>query len=124
MLSRVFHVWKGGGRYVHNACANVEIYLPQKVVGQEVALDQLANAVCNHVSLDKPAKPLVISAHGPPGVGKTLTHLHLAKALYNTKPDRDLECPGRGCRGYKVEVYGGVVFEGFVLANTNKECIR
>jgi hypothetical protein len=201
-----------------HACANVERYLPAHVVGQDLALRQLADAVCTHVARHRPllaaagpgeddeedaiapatqnknlaqralsglviggkraadaaggwvgvpfggsrdrrrrrrrrstgqqaagqqqqqqqqqqqadasrqhnSKPLVISVHGPPGVGKTLTHTLLARAIYGrgdpsllsrgrrrggsggggfAGPEslgpQDL-CPGRACRGYRV----------------------
>eukprot|EP00798_Chlamydomonas_sp_ICE-L_P008143 gene8143-1391_t len=49
--------------------------------------------------------PLVISMHGPPGVGKTFTHTLLARALYNKDPAAAAQCPGEDCTGAKV-VYG------------------
>lgn len=59
--------------------------------------------VCHHLTATKrPGRPLIISAHGPPGVGKTLSHQLLARALYNQRPRDGLDCPGRDCRGYKV----------------------
>lgn len=87
---------------MQHACANVERYLPSEVVGQELAVRQLTDAVCHHLAREHPTKPLVISVHGPPGVGKTLTHQLLAWALYNERPRRDLQCPGRHCKGYRV----------------------
>jgi hypothetical protein len=93
----------GQGSFVPQACSNVEAYLAAEVVGQDLAIRQLTDAVCYHISREhKPAKPLIISVHGPPGVGKTLTHQLLARALYNRQPSDALECPGRHCYGYKV----------------------
>lgn len=74
-------------------------------MGQDLAVRQLVDAVCHHLATPHPPKPLVLSAHGPPGVGKTLTHQLLAQALYNKHPEKAVECPGRHCKGYKV-VYG------------------
>jgi DNA polymerase III delta prime subunit len=76
--------------------------LPQEIVGQQLALTQLTDALCHHLSQQRPKKPLVISVHGPPGVGKTYTHLWLARILYNQQPSAALNCPGLDCRGYKV----------------------
>ncbi|GBF93149.1 hypothetical protein Rsub_05880 [Raphidocelis subcapitata] len=94
--------------FVPTACAGAEAYLPAEVVGQDLAVRQLADAVCTHLAA-RPAgrapgagRPLVISAHGPPGVGKTLSHQLLARALYNAAPSERLQCPGKDCRGYKV----------------------
>eukprot|EP00879_Flechtneria_rotunda_P003365 GHRR01003593.1.p1 GENE.GHRR01003593.1~~GHRR01003593.1.p1 ORF type:complete len:369 (+),score=124.57 GHRR01003593.1:1009-2115(+) len=95
----------GSVHFVDNACHNLETILPQQIVGQELALGQLTDAVCHHLSQKHPKKPLVVSVHGPPGVGKTYTHLWLARALYNKKPSAALQCPGLQCKGYKV-VYG------------------
>ncbi|KAF8072817.1 TOR1A [Scenedesmus sp. PABB004] len=95
----------GGAHFVDTACANVERVLPAEVVGQDLALGQLTDAVCHHLSQPRPKKPLVLSVHGPPGVGKTYSHLWLARALYSRRPARGLHCPGPACRGYKV-VYG------------------
>lgn len=80
----------------------MEAVLPQQIVGQELALTHLTESLCHHMSQKQPKKPLVISVHGPPGVGKTYTHLWLARALYNQHPSADLDCPGIHCRGYKV----------------------
>jgi hypothetical protein len=58
-------------------------YVPNELVGQGFALQQLTDAVCDHMAEDSPARPLVLSLHGPPGVGKTLFHRLLAQAVYN-----------------------------------------
>lgn len=88
--------------FVPNACPSVEAYLSAEVVGQELAIRQLTDAVCHHLENKQPGKPLIISAHGPPGVGKTLSHQLLARALYSRRPSELLHCPGKDCRGYKV----------------------
>ena len=72
------------------------------MVGQGLALKQLCDAVCDHVSNENPIKPLVISVHGPPGVGKSMVHQLAARALYNAEPEGDIQCPGIDCPGYKV----------------------
>ena len=83
-------------------CERLEPYLASQMVGQELALQQLADAVCDHVGSANPAKPLVLSAHGPPGVGKSLAHLLMARALYNPDAGAHTQCPGMDCPGYKV----------------------
>lgn len=96
----------GTVHFVDQACDNVEQLLPREVIGQELALSHLTDHLCQHIAQKKPHKPLVISVHGPPGVGKTYTHLWLARALYNKQSGAELDCPGIHCRGYKVG--GGV----------------
>lgn len=96
------HPTTGTVHFVRTACPSVEAVLPREVVGQELALGQLTDAVCHHLAQRHPRKPLVISVHGPPGVGKTYSHLWLARALYNAQPSASLQCPGLHCRGYKV----------------------
>ena len=73
-------------------------------MGQELAVQQACDAICDHLAEEEPQKPLVLSAHGPPGVGKTMMHLLLARALYSKKPSAHLQCPGSQCLGYKVPV--------------------
>jgi Cdc6-like AAA superfamily ATPase len=97
----------GTVRFVDNACANLDALLPQEIVGQELALAQLTDALCHHLSQPRPKKPLVISVHGPPGVGKTYTHLWLARILYSKQPSAALQCPGMHCKGYKVRGWEG-----------------
>lgn len=92
--------------FVPGACGRAEAYLQERVVGQEAALGTLVDALCRHLANPHPRKPLVISAHGPPGVGKTLTHALLARALYSAKPhEAAASCPGPGCPAYTV-LYG------------------
>ena len=88
--------------FVPGACERLEPYLLSQVVGQDLAIRQLTDAVCDHLARENPTKPLVVSAHGPPGVGKSLTHLLAARALYNRRPHQAEQCPGRECPGYKV----------------------
>lgn len=61
---------------------------------QELALLQLRDVVCDHLSHERPRKPLVVSIHGPPGVGKTYFHKLLAEAVYNMTggPGRAAAC--------------------------------
>ena len=85
-----------------NACASVTAALPHVIVGQPAALAAMADAVCDHLAENAAAagsgggkrkrgggggsgskKPLVLSAHGPPGVGKSAAHAVLAAALYS-----------------------------------------
>lgn len=71
-------------------------------MGQDLALRQISDAVCDHLANKAPKKPLVLSLHGPPGVGKSFFHQLAAQALYSPRPHPDLQCPGHDCAGYKV----------------------
>lgn len=75
-------------------------------MGQELALRQATDAICDHLAQPEPIRPLVLSVHGPPGVGKSLSHLMAARALYNRHIHPDLRCPGYDCAGYKVRCGG------------------
>jgi hypothetical protein len=118
----------GPTRFPPGACDRLEAHLAAHLVGQGLAVRQLVDAMCDHVaSLEArdggagataagPSipKPLVLSAHGPPGVGKTLAHALTAAALYappGTHPaDPAWACPGRACPGYRV--FFGLDFGG------------
>lgn len=85
------------------ACARFEPYLNEYLVGQRPAIRVLTDAICDFLEdgastgrMDN--SPLVVSLHGPPGVGKTYFHKLAARALYNAEE----RCPGRGCPAYKV----------------------
>lgn len=95
----------GPAHFSPNACASVSAALPRVVVGQPAALAAIADAVCDHLAENAAVaaaaggrkgeatadvgggggtkKPLVLSAHGPPGVGKSAAHAVLAAALYS-----------------------------------------
>ncbi|KXZ47581.1 hypothetical protein GPECTOR_34g740 [Gonium pectorale] len=117
LIAATLYSMSGTTRFVPDACRNAGSYLPAHVVGQDLAIRQLVDAVCEHLAEPPPGvspsaaravaprKPLLISAHGPPGVGKTFTHTLLARALYNRDPAAAGECPGDGCKGAKV-LYG------------------
>lgn len=45
-------------------------------------------------------RPLVVSLHGPPGVGKSLTHRVLAHTLWRVRDKERHMCPGPACPGY------------------------
>ncbi|KAG1660389.1 hypothetical protein FOA52_007294 [Chlamydomonas sp. UWO 241] len=91
--------------FIPGACDRVDSFVSARVVGQQLAVNQLVDAVCTHLADAHPQRPLVISVHGPPGVGKTYTHTLLARALYSSDPLRASKCPGEDCQGAKV-VYG------------------
>lgn len=93
----------GNINYAPGACERLEPFLSSRILGQEMALRQISDAICDHLAQPEPARPLVLSLHGPPGVGKSMFHLLAAHALYNRQPDRPgLRCPGLDCAGYKV----------------------
>lgn len=92
----------GPAHFSPNACASVSAALPYMIVGQPAALAAIADAVCDHLAENAAVsggrneegkrgrgggggskKPLVLSAHGPPGVGKSAAHAVLAAALYS-----------------------------------------
>lgn len=100
----------GPAHFSPNACASVSAALPYVIVGQPAALAAIADAVCDHLAENAvisggagagrnkgekrggggggggrggSKKPLVLSAHGPPGVGKSAAHAVLAAALYS-----------------------------------------
>ena len=93
-------LFAGHTSFAAGACSSIETYLLSEVVGQELAVQQLSDAICDHMLKEQPQKPLVLSVHGPPGVGKSLSHRLLAQALYDASDDT--ECPGLHCPGYKV----------------------
>lgn len=105
------HVTPGGGagniNFAPGACERLEPYLNSKIVGQELALKQISDAICDHLENPQPARPLVLSLHGPPGVGKSMFHLLAAQALYNKHITPDLQCPGKDCLGYKASRWRG-----------------
>lgn len=70
------------------------------LLGQPTASNALTDAVCDFVETprDDVRKPLVVSLHGSPGVGKSYFHRILARAAYNVTE----ACPGAGCPGYKI----------------------
>lgn len=92
----------GNTQIAPDACTRFEPYLSSHIVGQDLALRQISDAVCDHLANPSPTKPLVLSIHGPPGVGKSMFHQLAAPALYSTKPGPHLRCPGPDCAGYKV----------------------
>jgi hypothetical protein len=93
----------GGPRFAPGACERLEPFLAARVAGQDLALRQLADAVCDHLAAARPPRPLVLSLHGPPGVGKSLTHALAARALFARDPAAPgLRCPGPDCAGYRV----------------------
>ena len=85
------------------ACTRFEPYLNEHLVGQQPAMRVLTDAICDFLDEEANAarmdtSPLVVSLHGPPGVGKTYFHKLAARALYHAEE----RCPGRGCPAYKV----------------------
>lgn len=95
----------GNLSFAPGACERLEPFLASRIVGQELALSQIGDAICDHLAAPEPPRPLVLSLHGPPGVGKSMFHQLAAQALYNRHIRGDLRCPGLDCAGYKV-LYG------------------
>ena len=105
------------------SCKRLRLSLEKEVFGQSFASTQFTSAICDHLwdtTEERPLKPLVMSIHGPPGVGKSFTHFVAAHALYNVTSTltayhqntntnnvntNTIACPGQACSGYRV-VYG------------------
>ena len=98
---------RGPKQYVKGVEERVEGLLDARLLGQPLAVHQVSDAISEHLAQPWPKKPLVMSVHGPPGVGKSLFHYLIGHALYNiTDVDSHTnQCPGRGCPAYKV-VFG------------------
>lgn len=93
----------GNTYFVPEACTNIRDYVAPQIVGQEQAMKLLKASICEHLAKKATNRPLVLSSHGPPGVGKTYTHQLLARAMYNKHPEKDfIQCPGKHCQGYLV----------------------
>ena len=86
------------------ACSRLETHLRHELVGQGPAVEAATDAICAHLADKDPPHPLLISIHGPPGVGKTLFHKLLAESLYNLT-DGLHTCPGSHCPAYKVRQF-------------------
>lgn len=87
------------GYFSRDACERARTLLGERIVGQDEPVKELVDAVCDHLEqVEDPERPLAVALHGPPGVGKSLTHRLLAKAMYNATTD----CPGRKCPAYKL----------------------
>lgn len=83
-------------------CRTLDETLQKDIVGQDWSLRILSAQICDHIESHAPTKPLVISVHGPIGVGKSMFHRQLARALYKVHPSKWEECPGSQCPAYKV----------------------
>ena len=91
------------GRFcVDGLASRLEASLQSHLVGQEFAVAQLSALINDHLSEEQPRKPLVVSLHGPPGVGKSYFHRLLAAALYNVSGAADCEPGALNCAGYRV----------------------
>jgi hypothetical protein len=65
-----FYAATGTTHVLPGACARVEALLTKEIVGQELAVGLLVDAVCTHlkrIEQGYSGRPLVLSAHGPPG---------------------------------------------------------
>ena len=100
------------GRYCEaELCERLRAELRSSLRGQPTGSALLADAVCDFLEtpVGEVRKPLVVSLHGSPGVGKSFFHRILARAAYNAtttstslRSDDDEGCPGSGCPGYKI----------------------
>lgn len=46
-----------------------------EVVGQELAIHQMTDAICDHLGKEQSNRPLVLSVHGPPGTAHSLLNV-------------------------------------------------
>lgn len=104
------------GGELQSSCSDVEHFLANRIVGQNESVLAVTDAVCEHLHpghgfgdfsggdlAPSHARALVISLHGPPGVGKSYTHELLARALFMRDPfDAAAACPGPACPQYRV----------------------
>ncbi|EFN56148.1 hypothetical protein CHLNCDRAFT_51790 [Chlorella variabilis] len=104
-VGAIVSMFSGHVNFAPGACERLEPFLSSQMVGQELALRQISDAICDHLAQQEPRRPLVLSLHGPPGVGKSMFHHLAAQALYNRRIHDALRCPGLDCAGYKV-LYG------------------
>ena len=99
-------LWLPSGGFDPRACERLQGGLGARVEGQDLALEQAAHAICDHLLDPAPERPLVLAAHGPPGVGKSLFHRVAAGALYGAPDAAEVAgawgCPGAGCPAYTV----------------------
>ncbi|WPT12885.1 Torsin-1A [Picochlorum sp. SENEW3] len=113
VVSMLGQFLQGTSQFSPTACQSFEPFMNQYLVGQEPSLRVLTDAICDHISglggqaqgFQGQKKPLVISVHGPPGVGKSYFHQLAAQVLYNGENANKVQgqhCPGRHCAGYKV----------------------
>lgn len=136
VVSLLGHLLQGRTNFSDLACSRFEPFMNQYLVGQEASLNVVTDAVCDFLdprlmvhgqdgaSGHRGGRPLVLSIHGPPGVGKTYFHQLAARVLYGDGSDivneagkesnrlgggsmtsrrrNDMECPGRHCPGYHV----------------------
>ena len=114
LAQNAFDAWPLGGHGFHtrDLCARARNETARSVLGQSAALALALDATCDHVEGsmgDGRGKPLVLATHGSPGVGKSMFHSALARAVYDVGASEEGDrvggragCPGSGCRGYKV----------------------
>merc|ERR1712072_497100 len=83
-------------------CRTLWSEIREEIIGQDFALDLMVTCICDYLDDTFLKKPLVISTHGPVGVGKTLTHRSLARFLYEVPRENWNACPGYECPAYKL----------------------
>ena len=62
----------------------LKLNLNSKLFGQNIATQTVFSAISSHWSDDDPSKELVLSFHGPPGVGKTHLSNLIVKNMYSS----------------------------------------
>lgn len=136
VVSMLGSLLQGRIQFHESACSRFDPFMNRYLVGQESSLRVVTDALCDFldphvVRMDghsRQGRPLVLSIHGPPGVGKTYFHQLAAHVLYgvHTLDDDDddsnttthkvgargisrvfaqrhgVTCPGHSCPGYHV----------------------
>ena len=70
-----FYVGIQNRYFAPDACARLGVALNESLVGQPLGTRLLAENICAHLAEKFPRRPLVLSLHGAPGVGKTYSHV-------------------------------------------------
>lgn len=122
VVSMLGQLLQGSTQFSDKACSRFDPFMNRYLVGQEGSLHVVTDAMCDFldpkVMLERQGaqqRPLVLSIHGPPGVGKTYFHQLAAHVLYDTVEEETdvlgnrvyslrngVACPGHSCPGYHV----------------------
>ncbi|KAK0045120.1 torsin-1B [Biomphalaria pfeifferi] len=71
--------------WIATNATDLKLNLKIKLHGQHIAQETVVNLIQGHLKDTDPTKALVLSFHGPPGVGKTFVSRQIAKSLYKAE---------------------------------------